>query len=100
MIEEEKKQRQFQATPCPNFSQPFVLERATLTATRPAPFQLSCVTRGLAKKDKFVQQLEQMRLEEQKAAEFKVRWVEYLVHSFVSVSFHGALAISQTRRVT
>lgn len=55
-MEEERKQREFHANPCPNFSHPAIPERPTLTTTRPTPFQLSYDTRGASKREKFLQQ--------------------------------------------
>ena len=66
--------REFHAKACPSFLHPFVIpERPTLTTTRPVPFQLSCETRGVSKKEKFIQQMEEMRIEEQKASKFKAQ---------------------------
>ncbi len=56
-MEEERKQREFHANPCPNFSHLSVPERPTLTTTRPAPFQLSFDTRGASKKERFLTQV-------------------------------------------
>lgn len=57
-MEEERKQREFHANPCPNFSHPAIPERPTLTATKAAPFQLSYDTRGASKKEKFLSQVQ------------------------------------------
>lgn len=72
-LEEERKQHEFHANPCPKFSYSSVPEKPTLIATRPAPFQLSCDTRGKSKHEKFIQQLEELRLEERKATQFKAQ---------------------------
>lgn len=56
-LEEERKQHEFHANPCPKFSNPNVPEKPTLIATRPTPFQLSCDTRGKSKQEKFIQQV-------------------------------------------
>ena len=73
-MDDEKKMREFHAKACPSFLHPFVIpERPTLTTTRPVPFQLSCETRGVSKKEKFIQQMEEMRIEEQKASKFKAQ---------------------------
>jgi len=56
-LEEERKQHEFHANPCPKFSYSSVPEKPTLIATRPAPFQLSCDTRGKSKHEKFIQQV-------------------------------------------
>ncbi|EFX86820.1 hypothetical protein DAPPUDRAFT_312758 [Daphnia pulex] len=73
VVEEERKQREFHANPCPNFSHPAIPERPTLTTTKAAPFQLSYDTRGASKKEKFLSQLAEMRLEERKASQFKAQ---------------------------
>jgi len=57
VIEQERKQREFHATPCPTFSMPSVPERATIIATKAVPFKLSCETIGKTKLAKFTQQV-------------------------------------------
>ena len=73
VLQEERKQREFHANPCPKFAMPAVPERPTFVATRAVPFKLSCDTLGQTKKEKFLQQLEEMRLEERKATQFKAQ---------------------------
>lgn len=79
VVQEERKQREFHANPCPNFSHPSIPERPTLMSTRPAPFQLSYDTLGISKKERFLTQLAELRLEERKAAQFKAQPAKVLI---------------------
>lgn len=60
-MEEERKLRDFHANPCPSFQKPFTLpDRSLMARTEVTPFKLSCDTRGLTKKEKFLKQVHLM----------------------------------------
>jgi len=73
-IEEERKLREFHAKPCPNFySGRVVPERPSVVATRMMPFNLSCDTQGANQKEKFIHRIEEERLNQLKATQFKAQ---------------------------